>query len=89
MPPNALTAIVRAFPMLLHVFLARVCVGSANVASLYEVKAHSPLVFGMFLDYRNFFFTSNLLEKTNRSKARIAEWSIPYTIYPHGFDPSL
>lgn len=55
MPPNALTAIVRAFPMLLHVFLARVCVGSANVASLYEVKAHSPLVFGMFLDYRNFF----------------------------------
>ena len=63
MSPNALTAIVRAFPDLLHVFLTAVCVGSPNRASLLEVKAHLPIVSGMFLNNCSLHAKPNLLKE--------------------------
>ena len=90
MSPNALTAIVRAFPDLLHVFLTSVCVGSPNRASLAEVKAHPPIISGMSLNNCNIHAAPNpLKEKIAILRVKITLWSIPYIMLPHGSDLSL
>ena len=72
MSPNALTAIVRAFPDLLHIFLTSVCVGGPNRASLAEVKAHPPIVSGMSLNNCNTHAAPNpLKEKVAMLKLKI------------------
>ena len=90
MSPNALTAIVRAFPDLLHVFLTSVCVGSPNRASLAEVKARPSIIPSMSLDYYNIHVKPNpLKEKIVMFKLKIIPWSIPYITHPRGFSHSL
>lgn len=49
--PNALTAIVRAFPQLLHLYLTSVCVGSPDQVSLVEPKPLLSAISGMSLGY--------------------------------------
>ena len=90
MSPNALTAIVRAFPDLLHVYLTSVCVGSPNRASLAEVKARPSIIPSMSLDYYNIHDKPNpLKEKIVMFKLKIIPWSIPYITHPRGFSHSL
>ena len=90
MSPNALTAIVRAFPDLLHVFLTSVCVGSPNRASLAEVKARPSIIPSMSLDSYNIHVKPNpLKEKIVMFKLKIIPWSIPYITHPRGFSHSL